>query len=122
VSADDQKNGKHDRGLGDIQPPGSSHEVGKDSRSCHDFSLLSFCENNFYETGLLVCWYMNAQPLREFPTSSNISAERLCCFPGGDESQLSEKRRRRLEAYRREEFVIRWVLMRFCIQSANGHQ
>jgi hypothetical protein len=73
------------------------------------FSLLSFCENNFYETGLLVCWYMNAQPLREFPTSRNISAERLCCFPGGDESQLSEKRRRRLEAYRREEFVIRWV-------------
>jgi len=37
VSADDQKNGKHYRGLGDIQPPGSSREFGNEIRACHDF-------------------------------------------------------------------------------------
>jgi hypothetical protein len=40
VSANDQKNGKHHRGFGDIQPPGSSREIGNYIRSCHEPSLF----------------------------------------------------------------------------------
>jgi len=60
VSANDQKNGQHDHGFGDIQPPGPSREFGNHIRSCHNFSPINFCK----DSGLFVISRSHAVSVR----------------------------------------------------------